>query len=123
MASHHETQVQVQTVLGNALGDCHATFAELDGMADGLDPELDADAIEYIRLFFLPTEDNIGQHRQSAQRQINALRWAMAHHGRVPDWLVRAGIAPVTPAVETVAVEETQAEAEATDAPAPKAKR
>jgi hypothetical protein len=94
MAPNTERRWGIQNVLGLAIRPYDNTFAELDPVADLLDEVEDAEALEYIRQFFLPQEENVGQVRQAAQRRAEAERWSIAHYGEVRPWLIRAGITP-----------------------------
>lgn len=100
MRSYTETRWQVQTILGNSITPHGPLFSELNGVIPLLDEDQDAEALEYVRQFFLPQEEGVGQIRQSEQRKADALRWSLENLGEVPAWLIRAGIAPAVPAEE-----------------------
>jgi hypothetical protein len=113
MPVNTERRWQVQTLLGSGITPHSATFSALDGIMPFLNEDEDAEALEYVRQFFLPQEDGVGQIRQSEQRKADALRWSLENLGEVPAWLIRAGItppAPLEPVVEPPApVKESKA--------------
>ena len=90
--ANRETQWAVQNLLGLAIQPYDHTFVQLDAFIDRLDEDEDAEALEYVRQFFLPQEEGPGQLRQAADRVANAIRWSVATYGEVPPWLLRAGV-------------------------------
>lgn len=96
MSRATEMRWAIQNVLGLAIQPYDQAFAELDAVLDTLDEIEDAEALEYVRQFFLPQEENVGQERQAADRVAQAIRWSMAHYGEVVPWMIRAGIPSVS---------------------------
>lgn len=96
-------QFKVAMVLGEAVSPWRRTFDRLDAMI----PKLidDGETVpDDVAAFFVPAEENPGQHRQATARRQAAVKWALEKYGGLPDWLLDAGVtledAPPPPADE-----------------------